>query len=177
MIWTLSNIISLARILLAAPLGYFLITGGKLFALLTLILVMLSDIADGWIARRRNEITEAGKIIDPVADKIVAAVGVTCMFLGDYIPAWFFWLVVGRDIAIVLLGSIAARKTGFVLPSNYAGKITVVLLCIAMALNFVTNSPLNMPSIWIATAAMIISTIIYALRFGKYMKNKKNGLS
>lgn len=173
MIWTLSNIISFARILLAAPLAYFLMNGDKLFASLTLALVMLSDVADGWIARRRNEITEAGKIIDPVADKIVAAVGVACMFLGNYIPAWFFWLVVGRDVAIVLLGSIAARKTGFVLPSNYAGKITVVLLSIAMALNFVTDSPLNMPSIWVATVAMIVSTISYALRFGTYMKNKK----
>jgi len=172
MIWTLSNIISFARILLAAPLAFFLLDGAVIPAWITLIAVIISDVADGYFARRRNEVTEAGKIIDPVADKIVAVAGVFCMFYGGYIPAWFFWLMVGRDVAIVLFGGVAARKTGFVLPSNYIGKFTVVLLAAAMALNFTAVTPVNDALLLMSAAAMILSLVSYGARFAQYMKNK-----
>lgn len=171
MIWTLSNIISGVRAILAIPMAYFLMSGSKLWATIIIVLIVISDVADGYIARRRNEISEFGKIIDPVADKIVTAVGVVFMYVGLYIPAWFFWTVIGRDVLILMFGIIATRKTGFTLPSNYAGKAAVVSIAVALTLHFtVTDSPLHLPVLILSAAIMVYSLVVYGIRFVQYTR-------
>lgn len=169
--WTIANIISVLRALMAAPLAFYLLDENKMGGVIVIALVVVSDVADGWIARRRNEVSEAGKFIDPIADKIVAATGVACLTLGGQIPAWFFWAVVGRDAVILIFGSIATRKTGFILPSNYAGKAAVVLLACTMTLHFVVEpSAFHAPALWITSAVMAYSLYSYGARFAAYIR-------
>lgn len=87
-----------------------------------------TDILDGYFARSRNEVSETGKIIDPLADKISIVTISLVMVLTDIIPLWFFLVIMSRDIIILLGGLTVKRKTGKVLQSNIIGKLTVFVI-------------------------------------------------
>jgi CDP-diacylglycerol--glycerol-3-phosphate 3-phosphatidyltransferase len=97
----------------------------RVYVLLMILLAFFTDIADGWLARKYNEITEFGKIIDPLADKVFVAVLVFKLYLLNEIPGYYFWIIVIRDIVIFLGGIYVANIIGKILPSNLLGKITV----------------------------------------------------
>lgn len=127
-IYTKSNLLSLFRLLLAIPLwillddfetNRYLVFGLCLFAALT-------DILDGYLARKFNEVTELGKVIDPLADKVAMAAVVVKLFIIGEISAMFFYLIIGRDLLIFIGGLFVSKKLGKVLPSNMLGKITVL---------------------------------------------------
>jgi CDP-diacylglycerol--glycerol-3-phosphate 3-phosphatidyltransferase len=88
----------------------------------------LTDILDGYFARRRNEVSELGKIIDPVADKVSIVTITLVMVLTDIIPLWFFLVIMSRDILILSGGMVVKRKTGKVLQSNIIGKLAVFII-------------------------------------------------
>ncbi len=90
------------------------------------ILVYLTDIADGYFARKFNQISELGKIIDPLADKILVILVVAYLYYYEIIPAYYFWIIILRDLIIFIGGIIVSKKIGKVLPSNYLGKATVL---------------------------------------------------
>lgn len=83
---------------------------------------------DGWLARKRNEISDLGKILDPLADKVYVGVVVVVMLMQGMLPLWFVLVVLGRDLLILVGGILFERRTGVVLPSNYPGKIAVLVL-------------------------------------------------
>jgi cardiolipin synthase (CMP-forming) len=111
---TKSNLLSLFRLLLAIPFWFLIenireeniqyITAGLcLFAAFT-------DILDGYLARKFNEVTELGKIIDPLADKIVIGVIIIKLYLVGEIPAYYFFMVIGRDILTEFSHQICLEK-------------------------------------------------------------------
>ncbi len=124
-----SNIISVFRLLLAFPLAYAVYENEHLLVAILGILVFVSDYADGYVARRKNEVTELGKVIDPVADKVVVLGVVFALMLSGKSPIWFVTAVVVRDF-IILAASLVLRKKlkGYSLPSNILGKLTINIL-------------------------------------------------
>lgn len=129
-IFTISNGISLLRFLLVIPFWFLLddyqsqtiryvLFGLCLFAAAT-------DMLDGFLARKLNQVTEVGKIIDPLADKTAMALIVVKLFLIGEISGFYFYSIILRDILIFLGGIYVTRKIGKVLPSNKLGKITVL---------------------------------------------------
>jgi cardiolipin synthase (CMP-forming) len=130
---TISNLLSLFRLLLSIPVFYFLnyinLSFNYRLIVVGIILVALAtDFLDGYFARKRNEITEFGKIIDPLADKVLVAVTVLQMYFINEIPAYFFYIIILRDILIFFSGIYITTKIKRVLPSNLLGKITVVVI-------------------------------------------------
>ena len=129
-IYTKSNLISFVRLLLVAPTIYLMTKipehdEYRYFVLFMFFLAYLSDILDGYLARKFNEISELGKIIDPLADKIFVIAIVFQLFLSEEIPSYYFWIIIFRDVLILLGGIVVTNITGKVLPSNLLGKITV----------------------------------------------------
>ncbi|MEJ2615571.1 MAG: CDP-alcohol phosphatidyltransferase family protein [Ignavibacteriaceae bacterium] len=129
-IYTKSNIISLFRLLLAIPL-WFLLDGFnspniRYITFAVCLIASFSDILDGYLARKYNEVTEFGKIIDPLADKIAVGAIIIKLYLLGQIAAYYFLMIILRDIIIFLGGMFVAKKIGRVLPSNVLGKITVI---------------------------------------------------
>lgn len=166
--WTLSNSISVLRIALVVPLVWFLITDRLLLAFYTGIFAYLTDIADGYLARLRNEISEWGKIIDPLADKVFVGTGAVLMAWLNIVPLWFFACVAARDIIILVAGLWAKSKTGVVLPSNYTGKAAVVVVAFSMG-SVLANAPVEI-QYWsriFATIMMGVSLASYGVRFYK----------
>ena len=126
-----SNLISIFRILLIFPAAYFLskINQNDSYRIVVLFFFLgayITDLLDGFVARKFNQVTEFGKIIDPLADKIFVIMIIVQLFLMDEIPAYYFWIVIFRDIIIFFGGIYVTNKIGKVLPSNLLGKMTVV---------------------------------------------------
>ncbi|MDQ1265332.1 MAG: hypothetical protein QG635_482 [Bacteroidota bacterium] len=163
-IWTISNIISLARGLLAIPLCFALIAEDYYSVLIICIAAYISDLADGWLARLLNQSTELGKIIDPLADKIfIGALGIILLIKG-FIPIWFGAAIILRDIFILAGGLYARKILGYVIPSNYFGKMTVIIIGLVLVGAFLHNQFMLKYGYSLAIVAIVFSLIVYAER-------------
>jgi cardiolipin synthase len=94
------NIISILRILLVIPTGYFLWEGRYHYALLVFLIAGVSDGLDGALARRYGWTTRLGMILDPLGDKLLLTVSYLMLGLLDRLPTWLVALVIGRDVFI-----------------------------------------------------------------------------
>ncbi|WP_041356086.1 CDP-alcohol phosphatidyltransferase family protein [Melioribacter roseus] len=127
-VFTLPNLLSFIRLLTAFPLYIFLSdleTGANRYYVLIFIFIgFLTDMLDGYIARKYDKISEFGKIIDPLADKVAILVIILQLYRHDYIVPLYFWTVILRDLLIFTGGIIVSQIIKKVLPSNLLGKIT-----------------------------------------------------
>jgi CDP-diacylglycerol--glycerol-3-phosphate 3-phosphatidyltransferase len=178
--FNISNALSFFRLLLAIPLWFLLDdlenSGTKLIILIVAFTAIVSDFLDGYFARKLNQITETGKIIDPLADKVITAAVVIKLFLIGQLPATLFYMIIGRDILIFLGGIILSAKLGKVLPSNMLGKITVTvlaLLLLLIILNFDRTS-LIFKSIYLSALGLIIASFIgYIIRASEFIRQRR----
>lgn len=103
-VWTIPNLISVAR-LACAPLVWWLLFGADAPWPAAILLGVLgaSDWVDGWIARRFDQGSELGKILDPAADRVLLLTGVIALLVDGSIPVWYGVLIVAREIAIAVV--------------------------------------------------------------------------
>ncbi len=133
-IWTVSNVLSMSRIVIAVPLASALYHSQVVQIISLTLLASLTDFLDGLVARRRNEVTEFGKIIDPLADKILVGSAACAIMLSGKIELWFFVLVIARDVLILAGGIFVRRRLGITLMSNTVGKYAVAIVALALML-------------------------------------------
>lgn len=169
---TIPNIMSIIRIILVAPAGYYLWNGHNVVCALIMIFASFLDIFDGIIARKFNQISELGKILDPLADKMFFIMLAIILSIQNVIPVWFFIAVVARDVLLLLGGLYASSKLKFVIPANYVGKLTattiaVNLLFIVLGLRFSIDY-----MIYFTTLLMLWSLIYYLIGMLKQFKAK-----
>jgi CDP-diacylglycerol--glycerol-3-phosphate 3-phosphatidyltransferase len=181
-IFTASNFLSFLRLLIAIPLWFlfdsFTLTNIKLVIFIISIFAVITDFLDGYLARKRNEITELGKIIDPLADKILVGIVILKLFLLNKIPEYYFWMIIMRDAIIFLGGIYLAHKIGEVLPSNLIGKITVTVISIVLLLIVAGIRSSNIIFIIFYYSSIIltfVSLITYILRAIDCLKKKNYG--
>lgn len=165
--WKISNILSLSRIILTIPTVYFLMIDSYTYALVVGTIAGLTDFFDGYTARKLHEISETGKILDPLADKIFIAGIALVLLVKDLIPLWFVAIVLTRDIAILIAGLIMKRKSKEVPSSNWVGKITFGAIVIAVLLSVLKIDILTGISYLIAAVGIVISSFIYFKRLSK----------
>ena len=136
-LFTASNLLSIARMLIA-PWMFFLISEGNNQDTVYVVafLAYISDLLDGYLARLRNEITEWGKVLDPLADKIFIAAVCVGMIATGQLSIWYIAVVLGRDLLIIIAGLLFAKKADYVPPSTYVGKATVVTIGLLLVLAF-----------------------------------------
>lgn len=163
--WTLSNALSALRIVLVAPMAYTLAQDMRVATAAICVLAVVTDVLDGHMARRRNEISDLGKILDPLADKVFVGVLALLMLGKGLLPAWAVIAVLGRDAVILLGGIYVERRTGQVLPSNYPGKIAVLVLSATMfAIILEAGEGVSGIMLWISMALLALSLVLYAAR-------------
>ncbi|MEG8947388.1 CDP-alcohol phosphatidyltransferase family protein [Rosettibacter firmus] len=168
----LPNLISTFRLLLSIPLfisfQYLDTTPNIRYAILLLILIaFFSDFLDGYIARKKNLVTEFGKIIDPLADKIFIFILVFQLFMKGEIVSIYFWIIFLRDVIIFIGGIFVSKKLGKVLPSNLLGKITVLSIGIFLFMTVLGVSKifwLYKIFFYLSITLSILSVIGYSLR-------------
>jgi cardiolipin synthase len=168
---TLSNALSLLRILLVVPISAMLMldtAAGRSIAMALIFIAGLTDFLDGYVARKKGEITDLGKILDPVADKTaIAAVGVVLASQGR-VPVWFLLAVVARDVLILAGGLFLRRKRSILLQSNRLGKWTAgvlaLTLCAAVA-DPGSSGPVVQGLLGLSMVMAAASLVSYGARF------------
>ena len=158
------------------PAAYFLATTGELhreFAILFILVAVATDALDGYFARKFNEISEFGKIIDPLADKIGIGIVVVMLTIFGDIPLWFTGLILSRDLIIFIAGIYIKSKTGIVLPSLMSGKVAVSFLTFTLifaVLHYSWMDALFGLLLWITVGTLAYSLLVYTQRFFQTLK-------
>jgi len=137
------------------------------WAVFFILIASFTDFLDGYLARKRHEVTDLGKVIDPLADKVGIGIVAVCLLLTGDIPLWYFVVVLARDALIFLGGVYINRRKGIVPQSNMAGKIAVNVIALALLLSVLRVHSLEVVricTIWLSILFMIISVVIYAKR-------------
>jgi CDP-diacylglycerol--glycerol-3-phosphate 3-phosphatidyltransferase len=129
--FTAANIISMLRIVLTIPAVWLFATDRWIWGLIILGICVISDWLDGFVARKTHEVSDFGKFIDPLADKIVAAAMIILMVIRMDFPIWFLFVLVARDASIFIMKRIFYNRSGIVTGANIAGKMFILVLTIA----------------------------------------------
>jgi CDP-diacylglycerol--glycerol-3-phosphate 3-phosphatidyltransferase len=175
------NALTLARIflvpLLVAALvqrdmtlafGFVLLTNEQI-ALAVFLIAGATDLLDGYLARRLQQITTVGTLLDPIADKLLISAALISLVQVRIVPAWMAILIIGREFAVSGLRSIAASE-GLIIKANQWGKLKtatqVVAISICMlSMRFPELYPIAMTALWVVVAATILSAFVYFQRF------------
>ncbi len=174
---TLSNALSLMRVVLFLPFIYFYEQDEKVIAFAIVLLAVSTDWFDGRVARWTNTVSDLGKILDPLADKVSAALmGLYLLYRGE-LPLWFVALVVGRDVIIFLGGIYAKQKKHIITTALPAGKWAVGFLAGAIGgiVYPYQSEGLKLAveiTIYMASALFMVSFFQYAKRFFDILQDK-----
>ena len=140
-VWTLPNIISLVR-LAGVPLFLWLVIGPEadLWALAVLMIAGFSDWLDGYVARRLDQMSKLGEILDPVADRLYILAAVVGLLYRDIIPWWVAVILPARDAFLWVLVPFLRTRGYSALPVHYLGKTATAALLYAFPLLFLGDS-------------------------------------
>lgn len=163
--WTASNVLSFLRLVTALPLAWALGAEATPWVVALGLWAVLSDVADGELARRQQRVSELGKALDPLADKLVAAVAALMLVLQQKLPLWFAVLVLARDILLLLGGVLAWRWSGQVLPSLPPGKWTALAIAGTLFAAYLRWEDWLAVGIALSILGMISSTGAYVRRW------------
>ena len=174
---TIPNMMSIFRILLI-PLIIWLYQNEKyIYAGSFLIASGLTDILDGYIARRTNQVSDIGKILDPLADKLTQLI-VAATFVAKYKSfLWIFLLLFAKELYMSIAGLILIKKKGKPFGSFWWGKLSTILLYIYMLLIVFLHAKVN--DLWIlrggiiCAIALIFSLIKYINMYRDVLKTLK----
>ena len=132
----LPNLLSILRLLAIGLLIYFFTQGMRIAAFITYISASATDALDGWIARKYNLITPLGKLLDPLADKLMLITVLACMYFTDLLPLWILAVIVIKEFVQIVGGFLLLHKTDTVVQANIFGKLTTVLFSVSVILLF-----------------------------------------
>ena len=168
----LPNKLTVLRVLMVPFFVLFMLTdlGGaanKWIALAIFVVASLTDLLDGKIARKYNLVTNFGKFMDPLADKLLVCSAMICFIELDKLPAWIVIIIIGREFIISGFRLIAAEN-GIVIAANYWGKFKTVFQ-MAMVIVLIMDlggafDVIGQALIWISLALTIISLIDYVAK-------------
>jgi cardiolipin synthase (CMP-forming) len=158
------NILSLVRLLLIPVVVLLVVRGQNTGALLLILFGIITDILDGYFARKLNQVSELGKIIDPLGDKLgTAALVVTLALYRDF-PVWAAIFVIARDVAL-LFGAAFYIAIGQPTPmSNMLGRLTALAWGVAVVSYLTPWHTLHLIFLYIAVAMVPLSFIFYLRR-------------
>ena len=122
------NILTALRLLMV-PLFWWVYFQNHMWGGAVFIAACVTDIVDGFIARKFDAITKVGMLLDPLADKLMQISAVTCLFLSGIFPQWIVTVLVMKELIMIISASFLYKKD-IVIPSNKIGKGATVLLSV-----------------------------------------------
>ena len=164
------NILCVIRILLIFVFIY-LALNGQLYAALVIFLVAgATDVVDGYLARRNNWISDLGKILDPLADKLMQFTVLIVFYFLELIPIWFVIPFFLKDGITLLMGMLVIKKRNVVVVSKWYGKAAVCVFYLTIAISVIFEEYLASEPI--AYVLIFIPAIIFAIgAFAGYLKH------
>jgi CDP-diacylglycerol--glycerol-3-phosphate 3-phosphatidyltransferase len=168
-----SNLLTLSRLLLVLPtLAQLRHPQRKRLALACLALAMFTDAIDGPIARARGEVSDLGKLLDPIADKLLIDGSAIILSQTRGFPWWATALLLFRDLGIIAAALVVISRRGQVTVAASTGKLTTALLT-ASALLYVADGPrTGRPLLYLAMLPFGLSFVQYSRRFLQAMARR-----
>lgn len=185
----LANKITISRILATPVFLFFLVPGwfgqffgldqwGRYAAAVVFILASITDMVDGNIARKNNMVTELGKFLDPVADKLLVTSALIAFIRTDNLSVWAVFIIIAREFIVTGFRVIAAGR-GVIIAADKWGKIKTVIQIVAIVailirnfpISLITDFPLGMILMYIAVVLTVISGINYIAKNAKVLGN------
>lgn len=169
----LPNTLTVTRILLTPLLVVILLTaveGKEIYGAVIFILAALTDYLDGYFARARNQVTATGKLLDPIADKLLVTSAFIALVELGLAPAWMVAIIVGREFVVSGIRSIAATR-GQVMPANWLGKIKTFMQVVTIVVLIVADTYIEpwlrfgRYLLWVTVVVSLISMISYTMKF------------
>lgn len=173
---TIPNLLSLFRVCLIPVIVWLYIEGQSFLAGCVLVLSGVTDIVDGFIARRFHMVSDLGKVLDPIADKLTQAVMLVCLLIRFPLMALPLTFLVIKEICMTVTGALVIRKTGIVPGAVWHGKAATLLLYATMLLHifWIEMPPAVSAALTAACAMMIgISFVLYIVRNIKLLREAK----
>ncbi len=151
--------------------------GKELAAVIIFLLAALTDTLDGLLARKREQVTILGQILDPIADKLLIASAFICLVELGAVSAWMVVIIIGRELAVTGFRAIASSK-GIHIASSRLGKFKMILEAITICLLILGEEYLgrfnfiSQIGLWAVIAIATISAAEYYIRFGPLVISK-----
>ncbi len=165
---TLASKITLVRVaFIPVYMTFMHLSGGQTnlwmwLALATFIIASLTDYIDGHIARKWNQVSDFGKFLDPLADKLLTIAAMLMFCQWDSMPAWALMIVLTREFAVTGLRLVAVGK-GKVIAAGWSGKVktacTMVGLCVWMGF------PTDPIIAWVTTVVIVVTTVYSGIEY------------
>ena len=178
----LPNKLTILRVILIPFFVFFMLAPffegyGNYIAVAIFIIASFTDFLDGYLARRDNLVTNFGKFMDPLADKLLVCTALICLIETDQLPAWVVIIIIAREF-IISGFRLVASDNGVVIAASYWGKFKTVsqmLMVIVLILNIdhIVFSVLGTVLMWIAVALTVISLVDYIVKNKDVLKEQK----
>jgi len=170
---TLSNLLTISRIFLVAPIIFFLHQNtpeSNLWAVVVMLLAALTDWLDGYFSRRLHQQSDVGRILDPLADKFAVAVIAIYLTQERDFPLWFLLLILARDFAILALGFLMTSRLRAIPESDWFGKVAVTGLAIVILVYALEATSFKIPFLMVSVGLVGLTIFSYLRRFWKALK-------
>jgi CDP-diacylglycerol--glycerol-3-phosphate 3-phosphatidyltransferase len=175
-ILTFSNLLTIIRIFAGPILGYYIYkesqTGDSKYLMcevIVVIIIILSDFFDGFLARMMNQVTKLGQYLDPVADKFAGLFAMTFLVLFKGFPLWVFILALTREVLAVIAGIILYTRVDVEVKPNWFGKLSAVSLAFAGTV-YILSLDYELWGITLKQFSILLLVLFYVLGGIKYIK-------
>src|SRR5256884_8936456 len=166
--------LTLTRITAAPLLIVFLISSSGVHALIAaaiFVAASITDWRDGVVARRRNQVTTLGTLLDPIADKLLVAAALVSLLTIDKVAAWIVVVIIGRELTVTGLRAVAAG-VGVIVPASRLAKwktvsqyVAITMLIVEKGLPSSTFHVAATAVLWVALGLTVVSAVDYFYRF------------
>ena len=186
----LPNSLTLFRIFLVPILVVILLTkfeGKELWGVGVFLVAAFTDFLDGYLARKRGEVTDLGKLLDPVADKLLVSAALISLVEMGLAKAWMVVIIIGREFAVMGLRSVASAQQ-ITIPASMWGKYKMASQVIAISLLILGDHPwgpaalARMPLhtfgdglLWIVVILAVMSALDYFVKFARVFSRRGGG--
>ena len=168
-IWNVPNALTMLRIALIPVYWYLMMTDQRRAALAVFIVASLTDLADGYIARKYSLITNFGKLMDPLADKIMSVSVMLSLAIKGIVP-WAALLILLVKELLMFLGGIVLLKKGIVTSAIWIGKLAQTVVVTSLIVCFFHEElaalgfPLHLWLLWLGVALTLTALCVYTVR-------------
>ena len=180
-VWTIPNVLTMIRLLLVPVfvVVYFRTTAEPKYAALAIFAAAsLTDMLDGYLARKLNQITDFGKLFDPLADKLMVLSAMVCQAVTGVFP-WAAVIVVACKELVMVLGGLFMLSRDVVVYSNIVGKAAQVCFILSLILSFFHvplaewGTRLDLILLWITVGLAILAMVVYAAEYLRSLKKPR----
>jgi CDP-diacylglycerol---glycerol-3-phosphate 3-phosphatidyltransferase len=185
-ILTFSNLLTLIRIIAGPFLGYFIYKESQTgdakylkYEIIVVVLIILSDFFDGFLARLMNQVTKLGQYLDPVADKFAGLFAMTFLVLFKGFPLWVYILALSRELLALIAGIILYTRIDVEVKPNWFGKLAAVSLAFSgtvyiLSLDYeLWGITLKQFSIFLIVLFYVLGGILYVKTYARYYLGSK----